>query len=390
MTVFPPAVELPGDPAERMAVGFARVLRGLGVRVPTSATISFADAIGLVGMADRSAVFWAGRATMIHRPEDIPLYDTAFAIYWQQRNPENVRVEGTPPPITLAVDLEEEGDEPPEGDDEGEPPGDVQALRFSRVEILAEKDFSDCTDQELAELTQLMARLKFTNHTRRSRRQVAVKGRGDRPDLRRTVQHALRHHGEAHRWAHTSSASRPRRLVLLLDVSGSMESYARALIRFLHAATAARNRVEAFTLGTRLTRITRHLSDRDPDAALRRATPEVKDWAGGTRLGDGLAQFNDEWGIRGMARGSVVVILSDGWERGDATDLAEQMERLHRVTHQLVWVNPLKASPGYEPLAAGMAAALPHVDRFVPGNSYRSLEQLASILAGAADPGARS
>lgn len=387
MTVFPPDVELPGDPAERMAVSFARVLRGLGVRVPASSTIGFANALGSLGMVDRSSVFWAGRATMIHRPEDIPLYDTAFAIFWQQRHPENVRVEGTPPPITLAVDLEEEGNEPPDGDDDGEPPGDIQALRFSRVEILTEKDFSDCTDQELAELTQLMSTLRFTNHTRSSRRQVPVKGRGDRPDLRRTVQHALRHHGEPYRWAHTTSATRPRRLVLLLDVSGSMESYARALIRFLHAATASRNRVEAFTMGTRLTRITRHLANRDPDAALKRATPEVQDWAGGTRLGDGLAQFNNEWGIRGMARGSVVVILSDGWERGDASELADQMERLHRVTHQLVWVNPLKASPGYQPLAAGMAAALPHIDRFVPGNSYRSLEQLATILAGASQRG---
>lgn len=385
MTVFPPDVQLPGDPAERMAVGFARVLRGLGVRVPASSTISFADAIGLVGMADRDAVFWSGRATMVQRPEDIPLYDTAFAIYWQQRHPETVRVDGSPPPITLAVDMDEEGDEPPEGDDEGESPEDIQALRFSRIEILTEKDFSDCSDQELAELTQLMARLKFTNHTRRSRRQVPTKGRGEKPDLRRTVQLALRNHGEPYRWAHTSAASRPRRLVLLLDVSGSMESYARALIRFVHAATSSRNRVEAFTMGTRLTRITRHLTSRDPDAALKRATPEVQDWAGGTRLGDGLAQFNDEWGIRGMARGSVVVVLSDGWERGDATDLGEQMERLHRVTHQLVWVNPLKASPGYEPLAAGMAAALPHVDLFVPGNSYRSLEQLAAILAGSTE-----
>ncbi len=385
MTVLPPEVELPGDPAERMAVGFARVLRGLGVRVPASSTISFAEAIGLVGMANRLGVFWAGRSTMVQRPEDIPLYDTAFAIYWQQRSPEAITVEGTPPPITLAVDLEEEGDEPPEGEDEDDSPEDIQALRFSRIEILTEKDFSDCSDQELAELTQLMSRLRFTNHTRRSRRQVPVKGRGDKPDLRRTVQLALRNHGEPYRWAHTAAASRPRRLVLLLDVSGSMESYARALIRFVHAATASRNRVEAFTMGTRLTRITRHLSSRDPDAALKRATPEVQDWAGGTRLGDGLAQFNDEWGIRGMARGSVVVVLSDGWERGDATELGEQMERLQRVTHQLVWVNPLKASPGYEPLAAGMAAALPHVDLFVPGNSYRSLEQLAAILAGSAD-----
>ncbi len=384
----PDPVVLPSDPAERMAVGFSGVLRGLGVAVPASATINFVEALGRTGMADRSAVFWAGRATLIQRPEDIPVYATAFAIYWQQRSPETMRVEGTPPPVTLALDT---GDDDEPDDAEGpEPPGDIQALRFSRVEVLGEKDFADCSDAELAELTQLMARLRFTTHQRRSRRHVAAKRGGDRPDLRRTVQWALRHQGEPFRRAYTEAATRPRRLVLLLDVSGSMEQYARALIRFVHAATVARGRVEAFTLGTRLTRITRHLTSRDPDAALRRATPEVKDWAGGTRLGEGLARFNDEWGVRGMARGSVVVILSDGWERGDAGELAEQMQRLHRVTHELIWVNPLKASPGYEPLAAGMAAALPHVDRFVPGNSFRSLEHLAEILAATSGRGDRT
>ena len=393
MTVFPPAVELPGDPAERMAVGFARVLRGLGVRVPTSSTINFAEAIGQVGMADRTAVFWAGRATMIQRPEDIAVYDTAFAIFWQQRHPENVRVDGEPPPVTLAVDDEEE-DEPPGSDDDGESPGDIQALRFSRIEILTEKDFSECTDAELAELTQLMARLRFTNHTRRSRRQMPVKGRGDRLDLRRTVKRALRHHGEPHRWAHTSSATRPRRLVLLLDVSGSMEPYARALIRFLHAATASRGRVEAFTMGTRLTRITRHLASRDPDAALKRATPEVRDWAGGTRLGDGLAQFNDEWGIRGMARGSVVVILSDGWERGDAEELADQMERLHRVdppTHlgqPVEGVARLRAAGGRDggspsprrPVRSRQLVSIARTTGDDPGRSHRPGSQIMSSI----------
>jgi uncharacterized protein with von Willebrand factor type A (vWA) domain len=174
--------------------------------------------------------------------------------------------------------------------------------------------------------------------------------------------------------------------VLVLDVSGSMEPYARALLRFAHAAVVARAKVEVFVLGTRLTRLTKHLTSRDPDAAVRRAFPQVKDWAGGTRLGDGLAEFNNEWGIRGMARGSVVVILSDGWDRGDATLLGSEMERLHRVTHRLIWVNPLKATPGYAPLAAGMSAALPHVDRFVEGHSYASLEQLAEILAGESTP----
>jgi uncharacterized protein with von Willebrand factor type A (vWA) domain len=170
-------------------------------------------------------------------------------------------------------------------------------------------------------------------------------------------------------------------VVLLCDVSGSMEPYARAFVRFVHAAVVSRTRVEAFALGTRLTRVTRELSSRDPDAAVHAAAGRVVDWAGGTRLGEGLRAFNDEWGVRGMARGAVVVILSDGWDRGDPAVLDEQMTRLHRVAHKVVWVNPLKASPGYQPLARGMAAALPHVDEFVEGHSLASLEQLAEVLA---------
>jgi uncharacterized protein with von Willebrand factor type A (vWA) domain len=159
-----------------------------------------------------------------------------------------------------------------------------------------------------------------------------------------------------------------------------MEPYARALLRFVQAAVAGRRQVEAFAVGTRLTRITRELGSRDPDRALRQAATRVLDWSGGTRLGDGLAQFNAEWGVRGMARGAVVVILSDGWDRGDPADLAEQLERLSRVAHRIVWVNPLKVTAGYAPLARGMAAALPHVDRFVEGHSLAALEQLAAVL----------
>jgi uncharacterized protein with von Willebrand factor type A (vWA) domain len=227
-----------------------------------------------------------------------------------------------------------------------------------------------------------MARLRFTTHRRRSRRQIPVKGAGDRPDLRRTVRWAIRHQGEAMRRAYTEQATRPRRLVLILDVSGSMEPYARALLRFAHAAVVARAKVEVFVLGTRLTRLTKHLTSRDPDAAIRQAFPQVKDWAGGTRLGEGIQRFNNDWGVRGMARGAVVVILSDGWDRGDPALLASEMQRLHRITYDLIWVNPLKATPGYAPLAAGMSAALPHVDRFIEGHSFASLEQLAAILAG--------
>jgi hypothetical protein len=169
-------------------------------------------------------------------------------------------------------------------------------------------------------------------------------------------------------------------VVLLCDVSGSMEPYSRALLRFLHAAVVGRGQIEAFALGTRLTRITRELTSRDPDAALAKAARAVPDWSGGTRLGEGLRAFNTEWGVRGMARGAVVVILSDGWDRGDPSVLREQMERLSRVAWKVVWVNPLKASPGYAPLAAGMAAALPYVDEFVEGHSLDSLERLAEVI----------
>ncbi|MFZ8997539.1 MAG: vWA domain-containing protein, partial [Ilumatobacteraceae bacterium] len=158
--------------------------------------------------------------------------------------------------------------------------------------------------------------------------------------------------------------------------------YARALIRFVHAAVAGRQKVEAFALGTRLTRITRELGSRDPDEALRRAADRVIDYGGGTRLGDGLRAFNDEWGQRGMARGAIVVILSDGWDRGEPEALAEQMERLHRAAHKLIWVNPLKVTPGYAPLARGMAAALPHLDAFVEGHSVEALEQLTGEISG--------
>lgn len=173
----------------------------------------------------------------------------------------------------------------------------------------------------------------------------------------------------------------PRGLVLLCDVSGSMDPYSRALLRFMHAAVAGRRRVETFAMGTRLTRLTRELSSRDPDQALTSAGAAVSDWSGGTRLGDSLRAYNDDWGMRGMSRGAVVVILSDGWERGDPAVIADQMARLSRVAYRVVWVNPLKASPGYAPLARGMAAALPYVDEFVDGHNLNALEDLVEVVS---------
>jgi uncharacterized protein with von Willebrand factor type A (vWA) domain len=254
-------------------------------------------------------------------------------------------------------------------------------VRWSPAEVLRHRDFAAYTHAELAEARRLMADLRLAGALRQSRRRRRTHRERGRPDLRRTVRHSLRTGGEPIARAFTAPSRRPRRIVLLCDVSGSMEPYARAFLRFVQAAVVGHGRVEAFALGTRLTRITRELSSRDPDAALAAAAHRVVDWSGGTRLGECLRAFNDRWGVRGMARGAVVVILSDGWDRGDPTVLGEEMARLARVAHRVVWVNPLKATPDYAPLARGMAAALPYVDSFVTGHSMAALEELADVIS---------
>jgi uncharacterized protein with von Willebrand factor type A (vWA) domain len=263
----------------------------------------------------------------------------------------------------------------------------IRAIRFSRTEVLRTRDFAELDEDERAEVDRLLADLRLVGETRRSRRRRPSRRLEGRPDLRRTVRDSLRTGGEPFARRTLTRTRTPRRVVILADISGSMESYSRALVRFAHAAVAARARVEAFTLGTRLTRLTRELATHDPDVALARVAAAVPDWSGGTRLGDGLRRFNDEWGTRGMARGAIVVILSDGWDRGDPSELAAEMARLRRVAHRIVWVNPLKASPDYAPLAKGMAAALPFVDEFIEGHSLDSLDELSRIVAA---PSARS
>lgn len=365
--------------ATEVAVGFVRALRGVGIAVPVGATLTWAHALAEVGSDRIDAVYWAGRATLLTRPEDLPAYDAVFASFWRQGPALTAPPAAPPERITIALD-DGAGDAP---DAAGEEPSDqpVVTVRWSATEVLRERDFAECSADELAEAHRLMAALRVRATPRPSRRRRQASRPHGRPDLRRTVRAALRSGGEPVRRHHTEPDVRPRRLVLLVDVSGSMEPYARSLVRFVHAAVVGRGRVEVFALGTRLTRITRELASRDPDAALARAAVAVSDWSGGTRLGDGLRRFNDEWGVRGTARGAIVVICSDGWDRGDPEVLAEQMARLHRVAHRVIWVNPLKASPGYQPLARGMAAALPHVDRFVEGHSLGSLERLAEEIA---------
>ncbi len=366
-------------PAERIAVSFARVLRGASILVPIGNVLMFVEALGRVGMADRSSVYWAARSTLVHRPEDFPVFDRAFDVFWDHAQAGAFLEEEETIKITLATDDDDGAD----NDHAGEPNDDpTLALRFSATEVLRDKDFGAYDESELQLAQQLMTRLRFAGPPRRSHR-FRSSSRGSRPDLRATLRSAIEAGGEPIRRFWQEPGDRLRRLVLLLDVSGSMEPYARAMLRFVHAAVAGRQRVEAFSLGTRLTRVTKELNSRDPDLALRQASQRVQDWSGGTRLGECLRLFNDEWGVRGLARGSIVVILSDGWDRGDPTLLGEQMCRLQRVTHDLIWVNPLKVTPGYAPLARGMAAALPYVDHFVEGHSLAAMEELANVISGA-------
>jgi uncharacterized protein with von Willebrand factor type A (vWA) domain len=370
------------DP-ERVVAGFARALRANGLSVPTGTAILFAEALALVGFDDPAKVYWAGRATLIRRIEDVPAYDRVFAAYWQAGPAAVLVPEQEAPPLTLALD-DDSGDSS-EGDDANGPEGDVLAVRYSSIEVLREQDLSALTPAEWAEAQRLISALGVASELRPSRRTRPSRRRArGHPDLRATLRRNMRTAGVPIRRSWRTPVDRPRRLVLLLDVSGSMEPYARGLARFAHAAVTSRRsgRVEVFTIGTRLTRITRELARRDPDTALAQAARSVRDWSGGTRLGESLQEFNDEWGVRGLARGAIVVICSDGWDRGDPALIGSEMRRLARVARRVVWVNPLKASPGYAPLARGMAAALPFVDQFVEGHAVSSLERLAEIIAG--------
>jgi len=362
-----------------IAVAFSRVLRGAGVDVPTSSTIAFSKALAATGLGDRDTTYWVGRATLVRRHEDHELYDSAFRVFWDHASATvEQKPDEEPLHVTLAVDDDDADSSLGQVETSDDP---VIELRFSTTEVLRQKDFADYTPDELIKAQQLMSHLRLVGSPRRSLRLTAADRRTARPDLRRTVRAAMRAGGEPIRRHYHRPGIRNRRLVLLLDVSGSMEPYARALIRFVHAAVAGRQKVEAFAMGTRLTRLTRELSSRDPDEALERAAARVLDYGGGTRLGDGLKVFNDQWGQRGMARGAIVVVLSDGWDRGDPDVLAEQMQRLQRAARKVVWVNPLKVTPGYAPLARGMAAALPYVDAFVEGHSIDAIEELAQIIS---------
>jgi uncharacterized protein len=366
-------VEVP-DPLAGL-VGFTAALRQAGLACEAQRVQAYLAAIELLDPADPTQIYWAGRLTLCAGPDDLDRYDAAFAAYFAGVRPRAPRTAGRPE-VRLAASAPVDsgtGD----GDDDGEAPD--LAVQASADEVLRHRDVAELTAAERDHLRRLFALLAPATPMRPSRRR--------RPSLRgavhpaRTVRSALRDGGEVRRLMHHRRQARPRRVVLLIDVSGSMSPYADALLRFAHAAVRARpSSTEVFTIGTRLTRVTRELQQRDPDAALSASGSAIPDWSGGTRLGEVLKAFLDRWGQRGTARGAVVVVCSDGWERGGTELLAEQMVRLRRLAYSVVWVNPHKGRTGYEPLTGGMQAALPSVDHFVSGHSMAAFEELTGVI----------
>lgn len=361
-----------------VVLGFARTLRHAGVPAGPDRVQAMLSALGHLDVLDPAQVYWAGRVTLCADPEDLDRYDAAFALYFGARRQRGARTVPEPPPVLRPAPFEPGQDG--EQQDSDDSPG--FAVHASRHEVLRHKDVTALSATERQQLQRLFGLLAPRASGRRSLRYT--RARRGRVDLDRSVRQMLRDGGEPTTLIRQRRRLKPRRLVLLIDVSGSMSPYADWLLRFAHAATRrAPLSTEVFTVGTRLTRVTRELRLRDPDRALAAAGRAVPDWRGGTRLGEALKAFSDRWGQRGVARGAVVVLCSDGWERGDPAELGNQLARLSRLAHAVVWVNPHKGKDGFAPVTGGMVAALPHLDALVAGHSFAALEELVEVIANA-------
>ena len=341
--------------AVAVLAAFGRALRAEGLPVGPGRVASFCRAAALLSPGD---LYWAGRATLVARRDQIPVYDRVFRSFFGGDEAQAASQRRRPADTVV---VEEE------------------VALASPIELLRRKSFARCSPDELAQLAALMERLRLAVPARRSRR--VAPARSGLPDLRRTLRRSFRTAGEPLERRFRARRRRTRRVVLVLDVSGSMADYSRALLVFAHAALRTDRRWEAFCFGTRLTRVTRALAVSRPDEALERAAEEVVDWNGGTRIGECLKALLDEYGHRGLVRGAVVVLCSDGLEVGDPDLLAEQMARLSRLAYRVIWLNPLKGDEAYEPLARGMHAALPYVDVFAAGHNLESLEDLGAELS---------
>ncbi|HZQ76631.1 MAG TPA: VWA domain-containing protein [Acidimicrobiia bacterium] len=390
-------VDVSGVDLAEVAGSFGQLLHAAGVPVTPERSGRFARAVALAGAVEVDEVYWLGRVTLLTGADQIPTFDAVFGQLFRglvdvadRRGDPNApsppatrRPEPRPAPTRPGEPAAAGGSgggpaltTPGGGAAGGDAPEGLLAAA-SAEERLRSKDFGQLTPDELEALRGLIANLAVAAPLRTSRRRI--RHHRGRLDVRATLRRAHRRGGDPVEWMRRHPKLRPRRLVLIADVSGSMEPYSRAYLHLLHGAVRGA-KAEAFVFATRLTRLTRALAATQPDLALRRAAAAAPDWSGGTRIGAALADFNDRYGRRGVARGAVVVVVSDGWDTGDPAVLGEQMARLARLAHRVVWVNPRAAAPSYEPKVAGMAAALPHVDAFVSGHSVAALDALLAAL----------
>ncbi len=363
-----------------LLVAFGNELRADGLAVGSGDVITYASAMAALDPTDLVDLYWAGRTTLVVRHDQIPVYDRAFRRFFLDEHealPEPWRSAMKPVGQANAV-LEIPATEPGVAADDDRPA--KLGLMASDVDLWRNKSFAACTPEELASIRRIMARIRLMPPRRCTRRTVGSPS-GRRPDPRKTVRETMRTHGEPSELFWRRRRMRLRPLILILDVSGSMSDYSRNLLQFAYSTRRAASRVEVFCFGTRLTRITKALERRRPDDALDDASKAVFDWEGGTRIGDSLDAFVRGWGRRGMSRGAIVVICSDGLDRGDPAVLAGAMERLSRLSHRVVWMNPHKGdNVNFRPTTLGMMVAAPHVDLLLSGHDLASLEQLAELL----------
>jgi uncharacterized protein with von Willebrand factor type A (vWA) domain len=365
---------------------FGRVLRKLGLDVNPGRMMDLVSALDHIEIVRRQDFYHAARTLLVHDREDIPLFDEAFALFWR-KPAESWEVDWqgltrrrrtgpvlTHPPLQNAA--------PESGDSASEQELTVIEVTrtYSDRELLRHKNFAEMSEAEADAVKHMMSHLLWNVSERRTRRRRP--GKGHLIDLRRTLRHSLRSGGEVLRWSFREPKRKPRPLVVIADISGSMERYTRLLLHFIYGMKSALSQpVEAFLFSTRLTRITRPLQKRDLDLALKEVGSLVHDWAGGTRIGESLKTFNFDWARRVLGRGALVLIISDGWDRGDVDLLEREMARLKRNCHRLIWLNPLLGAPDYEPLTRGIQAALPHIHDFLPVHNLASLEDLAIRLS---------
>jgi uncharacterized protein with von Willebrand factor type A (vWA) domain len=390
------------------AVGFGRALRAAGLAVDLGAAVDFARALTLVELADRTEVRAAGAAVFVRRRDERATYDRVFDRWWRSRRrtrPASAAVREPEPvagpeepagePTSLPGDERTSTEMGPTGllvpgqdEDAEDAPLDrviVAPDAYSRGEVLRHREFDRMTPAELRDAERLVD-LLTPRLERRPTRRYELHRHGARLAPRAMFRRNLATGGELYDWLWRRRLTRPRPLVVLCDISGSMERHSRLLLRFVQALSAASAvRTESFVFGTRLTRVTRMLRDRDRDRALARVSDSVADWAGGTRIGESFREFNLRWARRTLRSSGVVIVVSDGWDRGDPRLVAEETARLRRSCHRLIWLNPLAGTPGYRPLAAGMAAAYPFIDDFLAAGTIASLERLGEILAGSHD-----